>query len=94
MSLFYKPVPLKFLPSFGGHVSTSFLRREREREKETERVDKIDGVRVDGLSCLKLMVNEMKDSPGSEETADAERQTKDAWCDREAVIGGWHRWPR
>ena len=27
-----------------------------------------------------LMANELKVSPVSEETADAERQTKDAWC--------------
>ena len=41
---------------------------------------KIDGERVEGLSCIKLMVNELKDSPISEDTADAERQTKDALC--------------
>ena len=43
-------------------------------------MDNIDGVRVDGLSLLKVLANDLKDSPVSEETADAERQTKDAWC--------------
>ena len=54
--------------------------RETTGSRSPRRVDKIDGVRDEGLSWLKLMANELKDSPVSEESADAERQTKDTWC--------------
>ena len=54
--------------------------RETAGSRSPRRVDKIDGQRVEGLSWIKWMVNELKDSPVSEETAEAERHTQDAWC--------------
>ena len=52
--------------------------RVTDGSRSPRRADKFDGERVEGLSWIKLMVNELKDSPISEDTADAERQTKDA----------------
>ena len=58
--------------------------RETAGSRSPRRVDNIDGQRVEGLSWIKLMVNELK-------AADAERQTKDAWCGTVTKLR-WLRW--